>query len=80
MSAIPLPESLWKAREAVIDAFLNGREAEDELKQIKDWLNLDGWDCLLERWESILDIQQIKQYLNDKEFAMGWVGEDIEMR
>ena len=79
MSAIPLPKSLWSARDAVIDAFHNGREAEDELKQIKDWLKLDGWDSPLEKWESILDLQQIKQYLNDKEFALGWVGEDAEI-
>jgi len=79
MRIIPLPESLFPARDAVIDAFLNGREVEDELKQIKDWLELDGWDSLLEKWESILDLQQIMQYLNDKEFALGWVGEDAEI-
>ena len=79
MSAIPLPESLWSARDAVIDAFFNGHEAKDELNQIKDWLELDGWDSLLDKWEFAVDLNGIKDYLNDEEFALGWVGEGVEI-
>jgi len=79
MTLAPLPDSLFSASDAVIDAFLNGRETEDALKQIKEWLELDGFENLLVDYDWVISIDNVASYWDDKEFALGWLEDGVKI-